>query len=54
MRQTKPNITIRANKESIDFIRARAKEIGVSSNAYINLLFAKEMREYAKEERDNN
>lgn len=54
MKQTKPNITIRANREALEFIRARANEIGISSNAYINLLFAKEMHKYAKEERANS
>lgn len=54
MRQTKPNITIRANRETIDFIRIRANKLGISANAYINLLFAKEMDKYGKEERRTN
>ncbi len=51
----KSNITIRTTKEHLEFIKARASKLGISTNAYINLLFAKEM-DYGKDysERRNN
>lgn len=44
---TKSNITIRTTKEHLEFIKARAAKLGISANAYINLLFSKEM-DYGK------
>lgn len=44
----KINLTVRIPKEQLDYIRSRAEKMGISTNAYINLLFAKEMG-YGKE-----
>lgn len=41
MKQTKQTITIRANKEALDFIKQEADKLGISANAYINILFMK-------------